>query len=234
MIILRKYILLLCGAVTVLILSGCSSSSSSQRYSASSKKTKPDTLSSKRYSLKPKIDKPDTMNYEEYEDDDEEIDSLLLEEEDVLVDRLMQRFYEFENENLSDSVNSQELVIMEIIKYLDTPYRYGGNNESGIDCSAFTRTIFHNIFSLQLPRTARDQYTLGEEVGKQELKFGDLVFFNTRRRVIPGHVGIYIGDNLFAHASRKRGVTVSSLEEDYYSRKFMGGRRLENLPLQAD
>lgn len=219
----------------MLFVTGCSSSSSTQRYSATPKKTKADTSSYRRFTLKDKITLPDTLNYEEYEyDDEEENDSLLLEEDDALVNRLLQRYYEFEGENLSNSVNAQELVIMEIIKYLDTPYRYGGNNESGIDCSAFTRTIFNNIFSIQLPRTARDQYTLGEEIDKRELKFGDLVFFNTRRRVVPGHVGIYIGDNLFAHASRKRGVTVSSLEEDYYSRKFMSGRRLENLPLQAD
>lgn len=213
------------------LVTGCSSSSSSQRYSALPKKTKADT-STIRYSHEPILQ--DTLNYEEYEDDEDDLDTLLLEEEDVLVERLMQRYYEFEGEGLSDSISTQEQVVMEIIKYLDTPYRYGGNNESGIDCSAFTRTIFNNIFSVQLPRTARDQFTLGEEIDKDNLKFGDLVFFNTRRRVKPGHVGIYIGDKMFAHASRKRGVTVSSLDEDYYSRKFMGGRRLDNVPLQEE
>ena len=62
---------------------------------------------------------------------------------------------------------------------------------------------------------------------RTELKFGDLVFFNTRRRVKPGHVGIYIGDNLFAHASSKLGVTISSLEHDYYNKRYMGARRID-------
>ena len=119
---------------------------------------------------------------------------------------------------------------MEIIKYLDTPYKYGGNSINGIDCSAFTKTIYGNVLSIDLLRSARDQYTQGIIINnRDELKFGDLVFFDTRRRVKPGHVGIYIGDNLFAHSSSKNGVIVSSLDQDYYSRKFMGGRRIENL-----
>ncbi|MDP4190640.1 MAG: C40 family peptidase [Bacteroidota bacterium] len=127
----------------------------------------------------------------------------------------------------SDSVNLKEKIIMEIIKYLDTPYKFGGNTSKGIDCSAFTKTIFANSFSLELPRTAREQFQLGEEINdKSELKFGDLIFFNTRKRVRPGHVGIYIGDNMFAHSSSSQGVMVSSLETDFYSRKFMGGRRM--------
>jgi cell wall-associated NlpC family hydrolase len=63
---------------------------------------------------------------------------------------------------------------------------------------------------------------------RSDLKFGDLVFFNTRRRVRPGHVGIYIGDNLFAHASSKLGVTISSLDYDYYSKRYMGARRVDS------
>jgi cell wall-associated NlpC family hydrolase len=61
----------------------------------------------------------------------------------------------------------------------------------------------------------------------EDLQFGDLIFFNTQTNVRPGHVGIYIGDNLFAHASTKKGVTVSSLTHTYYQSRFMGGRRIE-------
>ena len=61
---------------------------------------------------------------------------------------------------------------------------------------------------------------------KIELKFGDLVFFDTRRTVKPGHVGIYLGDNLFAHASSSKGVTISSITSSYYSGRYMGGRRI--------
>jgi len=122
---------------------------------------------------------------------------------------------------------------MEVIKYISTPYRYGGTTMKGIDCSAFTKTVFSNVFSYDLPRSAREQFQVGETIQEKEgLKFGDLVFFNTTRRAKPGHVGIYLGDNFFAHASRKKGVTVSSLDENYYNKRYMGGRRLEGLPLE--
>ena len=100
--------------------------------------------------------------------------------------------------------SKKELMLMEIIRYLNTPYKYGGNSLNGIDCSAFTQNVYKNSWLLNLNRSARDQYQQGIVIeNRSELKFGDLVFFNTRRRVKPGHVGIYIGDNLFAHASSK-------------------------------
>jgi cell wall-associated NlpC family hydrolase len=127
-----------------------------------------------------------------------------------------------------DYVTLREKVLMEIIKYLDTPYKYGGNSIDGIDCSAFTQNIYSDVLSVKIDRSARLQYRQGTEIeNKDELKFGDLVFFNTRKRVKPGHVGIYIEDNLFAHASSKRGVTISSLDHNYYSQRFMGARRFE-------
>ncbi len=133
-----------------------------------------------------------------------------------------------ENEN-SNFTSLKEKMLMEIIKYLDTPYKYGGTDKSGIDCSAFTQLLYRNVLSLNLERSARLQYNQGEVINdKNNLKFGDLVFFNTRRRVKPGHVGVYIGDDLFAHASSSKGVTISSLDLSYYSSRFMGGRRIDN------
>ncbi len=130
----------------------------------------------------------------------------------------------------ADKSNARERMLMEIIKYLNTPYKYGGNSKKGIDCSAFTKTVYEKALSIDLERSAREQYREGEVIRYMEnLKFGDLVFFNTRRWVKPGHVGIYIGDHLFAHASSSNGVTVSSLDDPYYSRRFMGGRRIENI-----
>jgi cell wall-associated NlpC family hydrolase len=122
----------------------------------------------------------------------------------------------------------REQMLMEIIKYLGTPYKYGGNSKDGIDCSAFTQMLYRDVFNIDLQRSARLQFTQGREVSdKDDLQFGDLVFFNTRKRVRPGHVGIYIGENLFAHASSTKGVTVSSINYDYYSRTYMGARRLD-------
>jgi len=130
----------------------------------------------------------------------------------------------FTNTNRSD----REKMLMEILKFVNTPYQYGGNTKSGIDCSAFTQRVFKNSLLLKLNRSAREQYKQGETISNiEELNFGDLVFFDTQTNVKPGHVGIYIGDNLFAHASSKKGVTISSLSHTYYHNRFMGGRRIE-------
>ena len=115
-------------------------------------------------------------------------------------------------------------------EYLKTPYKFGGNSKNGIDCSAFTQTVYNDCASISLLRTAKDQYYEGTPIDNQkDLRFGDLVFFDTRRNVKPGHVGIYLGDNLFAHASSKQGVTVSNITNEYYAKRFMGGRRIEEL-----
>ncbi|KAA0246187.1 MAG: NlpC/P60 family protein [Ignavibacteriae bacterium] len=157
-------------------------------------------------------------------------DDLPLEDPDIDVSTLLtgtENDYTFDVPGY-DYTTIKEKMLMEIIKYLGTPYKYGGNTKEGMDCSAFTQIIFKNVFNLSLERSARLQYTQGSVIEKgDELKVGDLVFFNTRKRVKPGHVGIYIGDNLFAHASTKKGVTITALDYDYYSRTFMGARRLE-------
>ncbi|NNG26958.1 MAG: C40 family peptidase [Ignavibacteriaceae bacterium] len=151
-------------------------------------------------------------------------------EPDIKLSDVIGRYSENKNPDVlsSDNGTTKEKVLMEIIKYLNTPYKYGGNSKDGIDCSAFTQTIYKNTLSFNLERSARLQYKQGKEISDTEdLRFGDLVFFNTRQRVRPGHVGIYIGDNLFAHASSKKGVTISSLDHSYYIKRYMGGRRME-------
>lgn len=111
---------------------------------------------------------------------------------------------------------------------LGTPYLFGGNSLRGLDCSAFVRNAF-TLVGIALPRTAKEQYRVGEAVERVSLKEGDLVFFKTYAR-FPSHVGIYIGSNLFIHASRKLGrVAVESLDTPYYSRRFAGAKRLPAL-----
>jgi hypothetical protein len=132
-----------------------------------------------------------------------------------------------------DTINSiptsYERMIMQIINYLGTPYKFGGNSRKGVDCSAFTQTIMLEVFNLEIPRSTLGQVKIGREVLRDELEFGDLIFFNTRRRQIPGHVGIYLWDQYFAHSSTKHGVILSSMESGYYDRKFYSARRIEEV-----
>jgi cell wall-associated NlpC family hydrolase len=112
-----------------------------------------------------------------------------------------------------------------ILGYLGTPYVYGGESKSGIDCSAFTSAVYNQSVNVQLPRTAADQVKEGTPVSFEDLKFGDLMFFNTTG-ANPSHVGIYIGDDLFAHASEAFGVTISSIESSYYKKRYTEARRI--------
>ncbi|MCB0702217.1 MAG: C40 family peptidase [Candidatus Kapaibacterium sp.] len=121
----------------------------------------------------------------------------------------------------------KDQIMESILDWLGTPYRFGGTSRKSIDCSAFTQTIFKEAAEVKLPRTARWQYTLGEKIDNlDDLQFGDLIFFHTRSYARASHCGIYLGDNLFAHASSRHGVTVSSLKSGYYNKRFIGGRRL--------
>lgn len=211
---------------------GCSASTNSSRYqnNSSKKKTNNENL---RYQNKkePKVNSSntslqDTSNFI----DEEEFEGYYGEEPKIDISGLLEKYSADSSPIESDKANFEEKFLMEIIKYLDTPYKYGGNSSRGIDCSAFTQTVFKNAFDIMLNRSAREQFQQGDEINdREDLQFGDLVFFDTRRRVKPGHVGIYLGDNLFVHASTRFGVTVSTLEQDYYSKRFMGGRRIEEI-----
>ncbi len=123
--------------------------------------------------------------------------------------------------------NARERLENEMDKYLGVRYRYGGTGVSGMDCSGFVSRVFYDALNISLPRSSAAQAKVGVAVRKANLAFGDLVFFKIRRNRI-SHVGIYVGDNNFVHASTKLGVIVSSLEEPYYKRTYATARRLGN------
>ena len=110
-------------------------------------------------------------------------------------------------------------------EWYGTPYRYGGTTKSGIDCSAFVQAVYLSAFALSLPRTARDQYRNSHIISATEMKTGDLVFFNTSGGI--SHVGIYLQNNKFIHASTSQGVTISDMFDPYYLRRFIGIGRIE-------
>lgn len=110
-------------------------------------------------------------------------------------------------------------------EWYGTRYRYGGTTKSGIDCSAFVQAIYLSAFAVSLPRTARDQYRNSQIVSATQIKTGDLVFFNTTGGI--SHVGIYLQNNKFVHASTSYGVTISDMFDPYYLRRFIGVGRIE-------
>ncbi|MGA2668586.1 MAG: C40 family peptidase [Ignavibacteria bacterium] len=123
------------------------------------------------------------------------------------------------------STIDRDAVMTKIIELINTPYLWGGTSTYGIDCSAFVQTVFKMALNIDLPRTSIMQSTVGEEVKREDLRFGDLIFFNTMGRRI-SHVGIYLGESVFAHSSSSGGVKTSSLNEDYYSSRFVTARRV--------
>ncbi len=112
--------------------------------------------------------------------------------------------------------------------FLGIRYLHGGEgpNDGGFDCSGLVRKVFGDALGLNLPRTAAEMAKLGNRVNREELKPGDLVFFNTMRRAF-SHVGIYLGENRFLHAPSTGGfVRVENMDNAYWLKRFDGGRRL--------
>lgn len=123
--------------------------------------------------------------------------------------------------------DERKLLVKVATGFLGAPYRMGGSTVRGIDCSAFVRKIY-NFFDISLPRTAREQSNVGLCIDKTELTEGDLVFFSSRRQV--GHVGIYIGNNEFVHASsRDKVVRIDNLDTPYFHKRFVRAVRVKGL-----
>ncbi len=229
---LKFLIVFLICTISLVLYNGCAASSNSLRY-GNSEKTSEENKSSVRFSDENgnnNVVVNQQIDTTESDIDTSDIDDIPPSTNKIDVNSLLKKYGNSPKTDLSpEQINERDKMLMEIIKYLDTPYKYGGNTKSGIDCSAFTKAVYEKSLSVDLERSAREQYHEGEPINNiDNLQFGDLVFFNTRRRIKPGHVGIYLGDHLFAHASSRNGVTVSSLDEAYYSKRYMGGRRIEN------
>ena len=105
-----------------------------------------------------------------------------------------------------------------------TPYRYGGLSRQGVDCSGFVFLAYKKLFNYSLPRVTKEQVKTGKKVDLGNLTIGDLVFFKTSKKV--WHVGVYVGDGQFMHASTSVGVTISRLDNQYWAPRYRFSRRI--------
>ena len=113
----------------------------------------------------------------------------------------------------------------EVLKYLGTPYKLGGNSKEGIDCSAFTQTIFSQSIGNNLPRSTSEQFKIGKEINLEQIVFGDLLFLTQME--LAHRMSEFILAKIFLRTqARVRGVTISSIESSYYKKKFIGARRI--------
>jgi len=128
------------------------------------------------------------------------------------------------------STPAEEVKNAKMFEFIDdwygTPYRLGGTTKKGVDCSAFSQFLFASVYGLSIPRTAKEQYNLTSRISRTQLNEGDLIFFNTRGGI--SHVGVYLLNNKFVHASTSGGVMISDIYDEYWAKKFAGVGRLKD------
>ncbi|MGU3416165.1 NlpC/P60 family protein [Enterobacteriaceae bacterium C34A] len=122
------------------------------------------------------------------------------------------------------SENIKSKILAQYSQWKGTRYHWGGTSHQGIDCSALMQAIFHGSMQMNLPRTTGEQIHNGVHISQDALKPGDLVFFKTSGTT--RHVGVYVGNNEFIHASKIKGVTVSSLANNYWQAHYETARRI--------
>lgn len=131
--------------------------------------------------------------------------------------------------DIDPSMLEDNPTIIDLLEQVDewygTRYLYGGTGKNGIDCSAFTQAVYLGAFGMSIPRTAAEQFRVSHIISATDLREGDLVFFNTTGGI--SHVGVYLTNHKFAHASSSGGVKVSDLFESYYIRRYLGAGRID-------
>lgn len=127
-------------------------------------------------------------------------------------------------ERIPASPEIKEQIYKEYLQWKGTQYRLGGSARDGVDCSGFVRMVYKNIFGMNLPRTTNELERIGKPVKKQALRAGDLVFFKPPS--YPRHVGIYLGDEKFVHASKTNGVIISKIDIQYWGKYYWTARRV--------
>ena len=118
-----------------------------------------------------------------------------------------------------------EALYDDIQTWIGTPYKYGGNDRKGVDCSAFVGHIYNDVYKKKLHRVANDMQLDADLISKSELREGDIVFFTNSKGKV-SHVGIYLKNGMFAHSSTSRGVIISRLDDSYWRKHFYKGGRV--------
>ena len=128
---------------------------------------------------------------------------------------------------LEYSARDNAALYAEVNGWMGVPYKYGGNDRRGVDCSAFVGAVVKSVYGVTLHRTANEMLRDVELVGTKQLREGDILFFTNSNGKV-SHVGIYLKDGLFAHASTSAGVCVSRTDDKYWSKHFYKGGRLKH------
>lgn len=125
------------------------------------------------------------------------------------------------------SLEDNHKLYVEAAEWIGTPYRPGGDTKRGTDCSGFTQQLYKKVYHTKLPRSTDEQQEESNKVSKRNLREGDLLFFtSSRSRKKVAHVGIYLKDGKFVHASTSNGVIISKLDEKYYIQNWLSGGRV--------
>ncbi|MEH2920116.1 bifunctional murein DD-endopeptidase/murein LD-carboxypeptidase [Samsonia erythrinae] len=139
-------------------------------------------------------------------------------------DGLLLQASQDEFEALVRNVDIKSKLLNQYASWKGVRYRLGGDSRRGIDCSAFVQRTFREQFGMDLPRSTYEQQEMGQKVQRNKLRVGDLVLF--RAGSTGRHVGIYLGNDQFVHASTSSGVMISSMTEGYWSKRYQEGRRV--------
>ena len=124
------------------------------------------------------------------------------------------------------SLHIQKDLKKELNQWLGAPYKYGGNSKKGVDCSGFVCAVYLEVYETKLPRTSKEMYIFSEHIKLKDLREGDLVFFNYTGKGV-SHVGIYLENNKFIHASTTKGVIVGDLNNEFTKKKIVGAGRIK-------
>ncbi len=134
------------------------------------------------------------------------------------------------------AVSEKEVTNLKLYRFIDewyaVPYKYGGKAKTGVDCSGFTTILLRDVFGIELVGSANSMYEDCENISEKNLQEGDLVFFKINSKKV-SHVGVYLQNRRFVHASTKRGIVINNLDENYYKKYFFKGGRPKSTSSQS-